>query len=147
MENNKEHREPHLVYRAGLVPYIVENGQIKMLFMRPTNFEFGTFTYQIGKGKVENEDATFYDAAIREAKEELGLFVSNVVKIEEVGNFMGRTMVYTAKVKNKEMFGQPSDETESTKWMTLEDFLDEGRDLHRPVILAVHRKILRMEDL
>ena len=82
-----EHREKHLVYRAGLVPYFVENdGTIRMLFMRPTNHEFGTFTYQLAKGKVEDDDETFYDAAVREAKEELGMLNSNVIKTEEVGN-------------------------------------------------------------
>ena len=45
-----------LVYRAGSIPYIVENGQIQMLFMRPSFHEFGTFTYQIPKGKVEEDD-------------------------------------------------------------------------------------------
>lgn len=143
-----EHREPHLVYRAGIVPYIVENGTIQMLFMRPTSHEFGGFFFfQLGKGKVESDDATFYDAAIREGKEELGLFSSNIIKVEEVGNFMGRTMVYTAKIKHKELFGMPSDETESTKWMTLEDFMFEGRELHRPVIAAVYRTILKIEEL
>lgn len=142
-----EHREKHLVYRAGLVPYVVEDGTIRMLFMRPSDHEYGSFTYQLAKGKVEDDDETFYDAAIREAKEELGLFVSNIIKTEEVGNFMGRTMVYVSKIKNKDMFGEPSFETESTRWMTLEEFLDEGRDLHRPVIQAVYRQIKRMEDL
>ena len=142
-----EHREKHLVYRAGLVPYFVEkNGTIKMMFMRPSNYVYGTFTYQLAKGKVEDEDETFYDAAIREAQEELGLFKSNIIKTEEVGNFMGRTMVYVSKVKNKDMFGMYSDETESTKWMTLDEFMDEGRELHKPVVQAVHRKIIMMES-
>ncbi|RWZ87260.1 MAG: NUDIX hydrolase [Hydrotalea sp. AMD] len=146
MTENKEHREKHLVYRAGLVPYYKDNnGTIYMMFMRPSDSEFGGFVYQLAKGKVEDEDETFYDAAIREACEELGLFKSNIIKTEEVGNFMGRTMVYVSKVKNKELFGQPSFETESTKWMTLEEFMDEGRELHRPVVSAVHRQILRME--
>jgi len=142
-----EHREKHLVYRAGLVPYFVENdGTIRMLFMRPTNHEFGTFTYQLAKGKVEDEDETFYDAAIREAKEELGMLNSNVIKTEEVGNFMGRTMVYVSKIKNKEMFGMYSDETESTKWLTMEEFMEEGRPLHVPVVQATYRKIKMMEQ-
>ncbi len=142
-----EHREKHLVYRAGLVPYIVESdGTIRMMFMRPSNYEYGTFTYQLAKGKVEDDDETFYDAAIREAKEELGLFVGNIIKTEEVGNFMGRTMVYVSKVKNKDMFGAYSDETDSTTWMTLDEFMDRGRDLHKPVVQSVYRTIMKMEN-
>lgn len=142
-----EHREKHLVYRAGLVPYIVENdGTIRMLFMRPTNHEFGTFTYQLAKGKVEDDDETFYDAAIREAQEELGLFKGNIIRTEEVGTFMGRTTVFVSKCKNKDMFGMYSDETESTKWMTLEEFIEEGRPLHTSVIGSVYRKIMMMEQ-
>ena len=141
-----EVREKHLVYRAGLVPYIVEqDGTIKMMFMSPSNYEFGGTEFQLAKGKVEDDDETFYDAAIREAKEELGLFIGNIIKTEEVGNFMGRTMVYISKVKSKEMFGEPSFETAATKWMTLEEFMQEGRILHQPVVQACHRRILQME--
>jgi 8-oxo-dGTP pyrophosphatase MutT (NUDIX family) len=141
-----EHREKHLVYRAGLIPYhIDQDGTIRMLFMRPSNYEFGTFTYQLAKGKVEDEDETFYDAAMREAQEELGLFKGNIIKTEEVGTFMGRTTVFVSKVKNKDLFGCYSDETESTNWMTLEEFIDTGRPLHVPTIQAAYRHIQRME--
>lgn len=147
-DNVVENREPHLVYRAGMVPYFIEpNGTIQMMFMRPTNSTFGTFTYQLAKGKVEDDDETFYDAALREAKEELGLFTSNIESVDRVGNFMGRTMIFVAKINNKDMFGMPSDETESTRWMTIDEFLAEGRDLHRPVIQAVYKHIQRIEQL
>ncbi len=143
-----EHREKHLVYRAGLVPYYVheETNTIEMLFMRPSDHEYGGFYYQIAKGKVEDEDETFYDAAIRESMEELGLFRGNIIKTEEVGTFMGRTAIFVSKIKHKDLFGEPSFETESTKWMTLEEFLMDGRDLHKPVVQAIYRHILRMEQ-
>ena len=34
-------QEKKLVYRAGLIPYIVENDKITMMFMRPSDPEFG----------------------------------------------------------------------------------------------------------
>ncbi|PPD54360.1 MAG: hypothetical protein CTY12_03450 [Methylotenera sp.] len=139
--------ERKLVYRAGTIPYIVEHGQIYMMFMKPSDQEFGGDRYQLAKGKVEDEDPDHKFAAIREAKEELGLFVGNVVLIEEVGVFMGRTTVFIAKVKNRDMFGEPSFETESVKWMTPEEFHVDGRDLHKPVVASCVRRIKKLEGL
>lgn len=139
--NNK-----NLVYRAGLIPYIVENGQIKMLFMLPSDEMYGGNCFQLCKGKIE-EGETAQQAALREAKEEVGLFIGNVIKTEEVGVFMGRTTVFISKIKDDSMFGEPSFETGDTKWMTLEEFLDVGRDLHKPVIKAAYRQILRTEGI
>ena len=136
------------VHRAGLIPYIVEDGEIKMMFMKPTAemAEWSTDTFQIAKGKVEDGE-TAEGAAIREAHEELGLFRGNVVLAEEVGVFMGRTTVFISKVKNKDMFGLPSDETSDVTWMTEDEFMDSGRDLHKPVVQACVRQIRRIEDL
>lgn len=136
-----------LVYRAGTIPYIIEDGKISMLFMKPSDVEFGGDKYQIAKGKVEPEDETHLSAAIRECREELGLFVGNIVKTEEVGVFMGRTTIFVTKVKNKDMFGEPSFETESVKWMTSDQFQTDGRDLHKPVVLAAVRKIMKIENM
>ena len=143
----EQKREKNLIYRAGTIPYLVEEGQIQMLFMKPSDIEFGGDMYQICKGKVEDEDETFLDAAMREAKEEVGLFLGNVIITEELGTFMGRTTVFISKVKNKHMFGEPSFETESVRWMTPEEFQTEGRDLHRPVVAAAVRRIKKMENM
>lgn len=135
-----------LVYRAGTVPYIIEDGQVHMMFMRPSNELYGGNELQLCKGRVEDGEDT-KTAAIREAKEELGLFVGNVLLVEEVGTFMGRTTVYLAKIKNRDMFGLPDEETAETAWLTLEQFMEVGRDLHKPVIQAVHRQICRIEQM
>ncbi len=139
--------EKTLTYRAGTVPYYIdESGEIQMMFMKPSNSEWGGDQFQLAKGRIENGENT-KDAAIREAKEELGLFVGNVLLVEEVGNFMGRTTVFLAKIKDRDMFGLPDDETADTTWMTLEQFMADGRDLHKPVIQAVHRQICRIEQI
>lgn len=135
-----------LVYRAGTIPYIVEDGKVSMLFMRPSNPDFGGDALQIAKGKIE-EGETEKEAALREAKEEIGLFIGNVVLTEEVGTFMGRTTVFVAKIKSRDMFGEPSFETSETEWLTLEQFDSVGRDLHRPVVRAAHRKICKLEGI
>lgn len=138
--------EKKLVFRAGLIPYVVEEGKILMMFMRPSNPDFGGDEYQIAKGKVEYGE-THLDAALREAQEEIGLFKGNVLRTEEVGSFMGRTSVFVSKIKNRDMFGEPSFETADTTWMSLDEFLENGRTLHRPVVQAAYRKILKMEGI
>jgi 8-oxo-dGTP pyrophosphatase MutT (NUDIX family) len=137
-----------LIYRAGLIPYYLgEDGAVRMLFMKPSDPEYGGDTFQIAKGKVEEDDANHQAAALREAKEEIGLFVGNVIKTEEVGTFMGRTTIFVSKIKDPTMFGEPSFETGDVSWMTLEEFMDIGRDLHKPVVQASYRLIERLEDL
>jgi 8-oxo-dGTP pyrophosphatase MutT (NUDIX family) len=140
--------QPKKVHRAGLVPYIIEDGEIKMMFMKPAPevAEWSTDAFQLAKGKIEDGEDTMA-AAIREAHEELGLFRGNIIKTEEVGVFMGRTTVFVSKVKDKDMFGLPSDETSEVAWMTRDEFLDEGRELHKPVIEACIRKICSIEKL
>lgn len=139
-------QEKTLVYRAGLIPYVIENNQPIMMFMIPSNAEYGGPLPQISKGKVEDGE-TYLETALREAKEEIGLFIGNVILTEEVGMFMGRTTVFITKVKDKTMFGEPSFETDSVVWLTLEQFLEGGRELHKPVIKTVHRQIMNLERL
>lgn len=134
------------VYRAGTIPYVVENGEIKMMFMRPSDSEYGGDKFQLAKGKVEYDESTM-DAALREAKEELGLLVGNIIRAEEVGVFMGRTTVYVAKVKDRVMFGEPSFETDETAWMTVKEFLEIGRELHHHVVQAAYDTIIDIERL
>ena len=134
------------VHRAGTIPYIIENGKIEMMFMQPSDPAYGGSEFQIAKGKIE-ENETAKDAALREAKEEIGLFIGNITLVEEVGLFMGRTTVFIAKVKDKDMFGAPGEETGNVAWLTPDQFMDEGRILHKPVVQAAVRKIKKIEHL
>jgi 8-oxo-dGTP pyrophosphatase MutT (NUDIX family) len=140
------YQEKKLIYRAGTIPYVVENGEVLMMFMRPSDPEYGGDTLQIAKGKIEDGE-TAMAAALREAKEEIGLFLGNVVKTEEVGVFMGRTTIFVAKVKDRTMFGEPSFETSEVAWLSESDFLEVGRDLHKPVVQAAVRKIKKLEGM
>lgn len=133
-----------LVYRAGVIPYIVEDGVIRMMFMIPSNPEFGGSEPQLAKGRVEEGEET-KAAALREAREELGLFIGNVSIVEELGQFMGRTTLYVAKIKKRDMFGLPDDETAEVVWMTEGEFMMAGRDLHKPCVQAAVRKIKKLE--
>lgn len=132
--------------RAGVIPFLKEGDDILMLFMRPSAKEYGGNSFQIAKGKQEQNESV-EDTALREAKEELGLFAGNVLQFESIGEWLGYTTFFVAHVEDKEMFGDPHHETEETKWMTLDTFMKEGRDLHKPVVKAAHRKIKKLLEL
>lgn len=133
-----------LIYRAGVIPYYMEDGTIKMLFMQPSKKTFGGTEFQIAKGKREDgEDDE--EAAFREAREELGLFSGNVSQRTDLGTFLGRTRVYLAKITDPEKFGDACSETGAVKWMTPEEFKADGRPIHKPVVKAAVRKIKKLE--
>lgn len=134
--------------RAGVIPYVLdEDDRIQMMFMISSDSKYGGPDPQISKGKVDPEDNSFRDAAFREAEEELGLFQGNVVEEYFLGVFMGRTHIYVCKINDPELFGDPTYETERTVWMTPEQFYEQGRELHRPVVKAAVRCIKKHEDV
>lgn len=118
-----------------------------MMFMVPSDTMYGGPDYQLAKGKVDPDDATTEDAAIREACEELGLFKSNIEYVTEVGTYLGRTDVFIAKIHNKQAFGVPDFETGATAWMTPEEFEATGRPLHRPLVRDCVELIKELEGL
>lgn len=133
------------IYRAGVVPYfITEEGEIMMLFMKPSNPKYGGKRFQLAKGKFE-EGETAEEAGFREASEELGLADINILDSFKVGEFLGRTTVFAARIRDKNAFTETTDETEAVKWMTLDEFVEEGRELHKPVVKAVHRQATKKE--
>ena len=131
------------VYRAALIPFIEEGDEISMLFMKPSKPQYGGDKFQLAKGKQE-EGESLVDTALREAKEELGLFEGNVLALEDIGEWLGRTTVFVCHIKDRDMFGDPHYETGETRWMTLEDFDKDGRDLHKPIVKAAHRKMIKI---
>jgi len=134
------------IYRAGVIPFYIEEGEVKMLFMKPSDPKFGGKHFQIAKGKQEDGESN-EETAFREASEELGLFSGNVVERHDLGNFLGRTRVFLAEIKDPSMFGDPHFETGEVKWMSPENFNDAGRSLHRPIVKAANRWIAENKDL
>ena len=131
------------IFRAGVIPFVQENNQVQMLFMKPSVPEFGGDVWQVAKGKQEDGE-DIKETALREAREELGLFRGNIITLESIGEWLGRTTFFIAHIKQKDMFGDPHYETGDTRWMTLEQFMEDGRDLHKPVVKSAHRKILKI---
>lgn len=104
------------------------------MFMRPSNPKYGGANYQIAKGRVDETDSDFLYTAIREGEEELGLIASNIKKIYYIGEFFGRTHIYVANIKSIDKFTEFTDETESVVWMTADEFIQNGRELHKSVV-------------
>lgn len=137
------------IYRAGMVPYYIKDETIFMLFMRPSDPKFGTFSYQVCKGKVEENELPM-EAALREAEEEIGLKISNICgEVHHIGTVLGRTDIYVCKIEDPLNFSSPStpEEVESTKWMTPEEFQQTGRGLHKPIIRTVIEYIKSREGI
>lgn len=136
------------LYRAGLVLYhLTPDSEIRMLFMVPSDPKYGGDSPQIPKGKIE-EGETAEEAAVREAKEEVGLFPPNIDgPLHNLGTFLGRTTFFVAKIKDPNQFGKPGSESKSVRWMSPEQFESEGRILHKPVVKAIVRLIKDKEDL
>lgn len=138
--------EKEKIYRAGVIPYYIKDGEIQMMFMQPSDPKYGGKDFQISKGKLE-ENESDKEAAFREAGEELGLFKGNVISDHNLGNFLGRTRVYVAEIKDPKLFGDPHFETGAVKWMTPDEFDKIGRSLHRPIVKAAARWIKETEKL
>lgn len=70
-------------------------------------------------------------------------------EVHELGTFLGRTHMFVCKIKDPDMFGDPTtpEEVESTRWMTPEEFQAEGRDLHKHVVRAAVRFIEKKEGV
>jgi ADP-ribose pyrophosphatase YjhB (NUDIX family) len=126
--------------RGGVIPYYIEDDStIQMLFMKPSDEKYGGPKFQIAKGKLEQGE-TPEEGAFREAEEELGLFKPNVTEKDDLGQF-GKIRIFIARIKDRDMFGEPNFETGEVKWMTPEQFQEEGREWQRPIIKAAVRLI------
>lgn len=139
-------RDRKILYRAAMIPYVIENDEIMMLFMRPSDTRYGGDQFQMCKGVVEEDEDT-RDAALREAAEELGLRNENILSLTELGNFLGRTSVYVCKVDNTSAFDEPHYETSATQWMTCDQYIKDGRELHRPIVELADQVIRKEEGL
>ena len=134
--------------RSGCLPYYIKDGEIQIMFMKPSDAKFGGEEYQMAKGKREDGE-TAEETGMREAREEIGLFSGNIEHTHHLGKFLGRTDVFVVKIKDPNMFGDPStpEEVKSIKWLTPEEFQKKGRGLHKSVVSAAVRWIKQKEGL
>ena len=121
--------------KAGLIPYFFneEKGAYEYLMMISSNAAFGGPDPMISKGGMDIGEDTL-TTAIREAQEELGLKVENLAdhprRLTEKSYKNYRLTVYFAPVRSKHDFGEFCYETRETRWMTLDEFVKDGREDH-----------------
>jgi 8-oxo-dGTP pyrophosphatase MutT (NUDIX family) len=135
-----------ILFRAGMIPYLIEDGEVIMMFMKPADTTYGGDKFQLCKGVIEDDETTL-EAVLRESAEELGLRQSNIESLTELGNFLGRTTVYVAKVKDRVSFDEPHFETQETAWLSCDQFLKIGRELHHEIIQLAEQVIRKEEGL
>lgn len=136
-----------MVYRAGMIPYLIEDGEVLMMFMKPSETLYGGDQFQLCKGVVEDDDESTRIAALREGAEELGLRSENIMSVTELGNFLGRTTVFVARVENQTNFDTPHYETDEVTWLTCDQFLKVGRELHKDIVQLAEQVIRKEEEL
>lgn len=122
---------------AGVIPYIIIDGELKMLFMVSSDPAFGGDKPMVSKGGVDpGED--LLTGAMREGNEELGLNSRNIIgtpiivdTIQIAGFDSTYPMtVFAVEVSDPNDFDQPHYETEYTTWLTLEEYRAQGRRSH-----------------
>lgn len=127
--------------RAGLIPFYVDGDKILMMFMKPSDGKYGGDEFQIAKGRIE-EDENPLAAAVREAHEELGLREENIKWIKKCGLFLNTHHIFMVEVRSmdKRKFDKVTFETGDTIWMELDEFMRNGRKLHRPIVETCHSR-------
>lgn len=119
-----------VVRKAGLIPYVYENGEPVFMFMVPSDPNFGGTKPAIAKGNIDPGESVL-DAAIREAEEELGLVRSNIIRntlrLVWTGHKGYSMTVFMCEVYSKENFVEPHFETGETHWLTSKQFAEEGK--------------------
>ena len=130
--------------KAGFIPYVYEDGFPVFMFMIPSDVRFGGPQPGIAKGGIDAGE-TVYEAALREAGEELGLKKGNIKKSTVKKAWSGKLTgldetynmtVYIGEVKDKADFKEPHWETGEVRWMTKDQFMKAGRDSQRHIIRA-----------
>lgn len=121
--------------KAGIVPFYFVDEEPHMMFMQPSNKNYGGGKFQIAKGHID-EGENPLEAALRECNEELGLVDSNIMWLEKCGEFFGNHHIYVAllKTNSPQKFDPFTEETKEVAWMSESSFLEVGREKHKPVV-------------
>lgn len=132
--------EKILSYKAGIIPWMMVDGEMKMLFVISSNPSYGGPDPGIIKGGADAGEQPI-DTAIREMVEEVGIKPSRLIgtpKLIAADKVTGLTSTYTFHVFGCEV--KPAkikiDRTEikAVEWLTQEEFTVKGRKSHRQYV-------------
>ena len=137
--------------RAGIIPYIIESGEVKMLFFIPSDPAYGGDKFQIAKGRVDQGEEV-EKTAIREAEEELGLKKENIKSVTLVGkevisgmdNYKYDFYLYVTEVYNREDFDDFGYETGEIGWLTMDEYEKQGRKSQLGIVRKCYDKIIKV---
>ena len=132
------------IQKAGLVPYAIFGNEYKYMFMIPSDSEYGGDRPQIAKGYVDHGESLEH-AACREAKEELGVRLNNMIGNPMKcwsGDILGYQLtVYAVEVRWPNAFDKPHYETGSTMWLTAEEFAKLGKVTQLPIMQTIAQRL------
>lgn len=135
--------EEEKVRRGAIIPYAIEDGEVYIALMKPSDPKYGGNDFQIAKG-IQEPGESIEKTAIREGEQELGLDLPNNIKLIW-DNKRGGITYFFVKV---EMVGlKPKEneegimETGSAKWFTINEAEKIIRDWQKPIIQMLMRRL------
>lgn len=161
---------PESFSKAGVVPFIRENGSFSFYFMKPAGKvpALGDPSFQLCKGTrmqfikgsgwrdikefstLTGEKETLSETALREGMEELGLVLENIENLFDLGGFefvsattkKSKYMwLFAAEIKNPMNFTPVASSTAECKWLGKDDFDEQGREDHRYIVNDVESRL------
>jgi len=142
----EQHR--NVKVKGGMIPFVIDNGNLKMMFAISSDPAYGGPNPGIAKGHLDpNED--FLRGATREAEEELGLKSSNfagqpfLVAAQKITGLAAAYMlhVFAVQVKSQTDFNPHDYEVGGVKWMTLDEYKRSGRRSQLAFVQALANKL------
>lgn len=131
------------VKRGAIIPYAIEDNEVYVALMKPSDPKYGGSDFQIAKG-IQEPGESIEKTAIREGEQELGLDLSNDIKLIW-DNKKGGITYFCVKVEivglKPEANEQGIMETGSAKWFKIFDALTLIRTWQKPVIQMLIRRL------
>ena len=124
--------------KAGIIPWVREEDDIRMLFVTSSDPRFNGPDPAIIKGSVDKGE-TPKQAALRECLEEVGISADKfkgLYKLPErevAGQFKSyKLVVFAGELKKRPKLKFNDKEIGRADWLTLEEFQRVGRETHEP---------------
>jgi len=133
-----ENRDFSKIHRAGLIPVYMKDDVVEVCLRTSSDPKYGGSDFQIAKGEID-EGETPMEAAIREAKEELGFTVNGAPKL--LWNDKKNRMHYFYIITDTKKLGQHDYETGKVEWWSLDKAEKDMRDWQRKLIPMIKRRL------